>query len=315
MRLFLLIERRLRICLLVGAAALACAVARLPAPAGAAPVLAAAGDIACPPGWPTTPFACGQAATAAEIEHARPHTVAALGDDQYEQGGLGEFLGPGAFNDTWGAFKRLMRPVPGNHEYMFSPTASGYFEYFGSAAGPGTRGYYTYRVGRWQVFALNSACSDAGCGDSEAGRTSTAQLRWLKGELAHTHKRCILAYWHHPLFSSTLLDNEWGVAPLWRLLYHAGADVILNGHAHDYERFARLDPNGRPTSRGIREFVVGTGGEDHLPFSRTLRSSENRDDHDFGVLFLTLHNDRYGWQFRTAGGTVVDHGAARCHSA
>jgi acid phosphatase type 7 len=285
-------------------------------PATADPVLAAAGDIACEPGQRPSALECGQGATAAEIKHARPAAVAALGDDQYEHGLLPEFLGPGAFNQTWGAFKRRIRPVPGNHEYSISPTATGYFEYFGHAAGSPGHGYYSYRLGRWQVMALNSSCSDIGCLDSEFGTTTSAQLRWLKRDLAHNKNRCILAYWHHPLFSSVgMLNNELGVRPMWDALLEAHADVVLNGHAHDYERFAPQNAAGRVTSSGLREFVVGSGGRSHITFDFVLPTSRFRDDKDFGVLFLTLHRASYDWQFRTVAGAVLDHGSTRCHYA
>jgi acid phosphatase type 7 len=286
------------------------------APAEADPVLAAAGDIACTPGAPASSAQCDQGATAAEIAQARPSLVAALGDEQYEQGALSEFLGPGGFGQTWGSFKSRIRPVPGNHEYVSSPTAAGYFEYFGHLAGQAGRGYYSFGLGAWHVVALNSSCSDAGCLDSEFGATTTTQLEWLKADLRRVKGRCILAYWHHPLFSSVPeLDRETGVRPLWEALAAAHADVVLNGHAHNYERFARQSPSGRPSSRGLREFVVGTGGRSHIPFGRPLRTSQFRDSHDFGVLFLTLHPAGYDWQFRAPDRTVLDRGSTRCHYA
>jgi hypothetical protein len=297
---------------------LVAAIAALAAgPATADPVLAAAGDIACKPGQPPTHLKCRQGATAAEIKRAGATIVAALGDDQYEDGALADFLAPGGFNQTWGAFKSRIRPVPGNHEYASSPTAAGYFEYFGAAAGPSGRGYYSYNLGAWHLIAMNSSCSDAGCTDRDVdGATTSAQLSWLEGDLAHTKHRCVLAYWHHPLFSSVrVLDDEWGVEPLWNALLGAGADVVLNGHAHTYERFAPQDAAGRFSSSGLREFVVGTGGRDHVKFDSRVRTSRFRDDEDFGVLFLTLHRGSYDWKFRTVYGKVLDAGHARCHRA
>jgi acid phosphatase type 7 len=301
----------------VAVAALAFLMVNRPARATAYPLLAAAGDISCRPGSVPKPNECGGSATGAEINRAHPTVVAALGDNQYEYGTLAEFLAPGAFNETWGAFKSRIRPVPGNHEYTISPTASGYFDYFGVAAGPDARGYYSYQLGAWHLIALNSSCASTGCGDTKLGRTTTAQLRWLKSDLAHTRARCILAYWHHPLFSSTVgLNNELGVAPLWRILFDAKADVVLNGHAHDYERFARQDPDGQPTPRGIREFVVGTGGRNHGQLALThVRTSQVRDGDEFGALFMTLHKGSYSWEFRNVEGVLRDHGSTRCHSA
>jgi hypothetical protein len=301
---------------IVASATLGVIAASAPATAAADPVLAAAGDIACAPGAPTNSAQCGQGGTATEIARARPSRVAALGDDQYEQGSLSEFLGPGAFDQTWGSFKSRIRPVPGNHEYVSSPTAAGYFEYFGHLAGQAGRGYYSFQLGAWHVVALNSSCSDAGCFDSEFGATTTLQAEWLKADLERARGQCILAYWHHPLFTSvTELDDEWGVRPLWEALLAAGADVVLNGHAHNYERFAPQDPAGRPSSSGLREFVVGTGGRSHLEFGVPLPTSQFRDDHDFGVLFLTLHGASYDWQFRNTNRSVLDHGSTKCHYA
>ena len=310
-------RRRVRLSTLAAIAALVCSLAGLVTEASADLVLAAAGDIACPPGRKPSFSQCEQSATARLITRAHPSAVAALGDDQYEHGGLREFIGPGAFNDTWGAFKPLIHPVPGNEEYAISPTASGYFEYFGSIAGADHLGYYSYQLGDWHLIALNSSCSDLGCSDSPRGRVSTAEVEWLGADLAQARGQCILAYWHHPLFSSTIgLRGQRGVAPLWKALFRAHADVVLNGHAHDYERFARQDPNGRLTPVGIREFVVGTGGRNHHHFTdRALKATQRRDEDDFGVLFLTLHPDRYDWQFRTTHGNVEDRGSTRCHNA
>ena len=153
-----------------------------------------------------------------------------------------------------------MHPVPGNHEYDTSG-AAGYFEYFGdndvTTGSPG--GYYSFNIGSWHVIALNSDCSASGCSDSVAGTTSTAQVTWLQSDLAANRSPCVLAYWHHPLFSAGDIGDSPGVAPLWTALYNAHADVILNGHDHLYERYAQMDPNGNATTNGIREFVVGTG--------------------------------------------------------
>ncbi|HEX5224091.1 MAG TPA: metallophosphoesterase [Solirubrobacteraceae bacterium] len=289
--------------------------AAAPGDAVAAPVLAAAGDVACEPGRPSTPVECQQGATAAEIERARPTVVAALGDSQYAEGTLGEFSGPGSFDQTWGAFKSRIRPALGNHEYGSSPTAAGYFEYFGAGAGPAGRGYYSYNLGAWHVIVLNSSCTDTECSDRDLdGSTTSRQLSWLRSDLAHHRARCVLAYWHHPLFSSVrMLNDETGIRPLWDVLLAAKADVVLNGHAHNYERFAAQNAAGAPRRTGLHEFVVGTGGRSHLAFDSKVHTSRFRDDKDFGVLFLTLHRSSYDWKFRTVNGKVVDRGSARCH--
>jgi hypothetical protein len=309
--------RKANAILIALACALSCATAAgASAGAVADPVLAAAGDIACPPQTPVTKRECQQDATASLIERYRPSAVALLGDDQYEAGTLEEFMGDGAFNDTWGRFKSSIWPAPGNHEYLASPAARGYFEYFGARAGPPGQGYYSYEVGAWHVLSLNSACSDAGCADRRLGTVTTAEIDWLREDLSHHPHQCILAYWHHPRFSSGAEGDEPGVKPLWTALYEAGADVVLNGHDHDYERFAPQDPNGHATPRGIREFVVGTGGKDHYAFHKdVLANSRFRDHTHFGALFLTLHRHGYQWRFRATTGEVLDSGDSACHSA
>jgi acid phosphatase type 7 len=280
------------------------------------PVLAAAGDISCPPNSKAIPASCDQGATASLIRRMVPDAVAALGDDQYASGMLIEFTGTGSFDATWGSFKELIHPVPGNHEYDSDPRASGYFQYFKGAAGPSMRGYYSYDLGSWHLIALNSNCSDAACGNYQSGKVSQAEVRWLQGDLAAHPNQCTLAYWHHPRFSSGDHGDEMGVAPLWDTLYRAHTDIVLNGHDHDYERFAKQNPQGQVDANGIREFVVGTGGRDHYTFSKAIDpNSEVRDQVHYGVLFLTLHPESYGWQFRDASGQVLDSGSELCDLA
>jgi acid phosphatase type 7 len=237
--------------------------------------------------------------------------VAVLGDNQYESGLLSEYNGPGAYNDTWGQFNSIVRPAPGNHEYAASSTASGYFTYFGSSAGSGS---YSYDLGSWHIISLNSNCSDSGCSDLEEGTTSSAQVSWLQNDLAAHQHQCTLAYWHHPRFTSGFVPSSPGVAPFWSALYAAHADVVLNGHDHLYERFAPQDPAQNPTSQGIREFVVGTGGQELDPSMRAAEPNmQIADNHHFGVLFLTLQAGSYGWVFRSVNGTVLDSGSTPCH--
>jgi uncharacterized protein YegP (UPF0339 family) len=276
------------------------------------PVVVAVGDIACAPG--DVSDSCRQAETAGLAGAQHPSDVLVLGDNQYNSGLLGEYDGPGAYNATWGAFNAIVRPVAGNHEYAASSSAAGFFEYFGSAAhGPG--GYYSFNVGGWHIIALNSDCSDAGCSDSLVGTTSSAQLSWLKADLAADQSQCVLAYWHHPQFSSGFVGDSPGVAPLWSALYAAHADVVLGGHDHLYERYAPQDPSGTATAAGIREFVVGTGGEYLMPLTKPESNLQFADTSDFGVLALTLHPGSYDWAFKALDGTVVDSGSAACHAA
>jgi hypothetical protein len=299
-------------------AALALALGAPSANAAPPPTLAAAGDIACAPASNTpAPGACQQAATAALIRSLAPTAVAALGDLQYESGTLGEFTG--SFDASWGAFKPLIRPAPGNHEY-YTSGASGYFDYFngiGAAFGPaGNRGqgYYSYGVGVWHVVVLNANCHIVDCA------AGSAQERWLRADLATFRAPCTLAYWHQPLFSSGPNRSDpdgLATTPLWQALYDAGADVILNGHDHDYERFAPQDPLGnRDDLAGIREFVVGTGGRNLYTGVRRAANSELLDRADFGVLALTLRSNGYDWRFLSASGAaLLDSGTGACHNA
>ena len=255
------------------------------------PVLVGAGDI-------STCENAGDTRTAKLIDGIAG-TVFTAGDNAYPSGALGDF--EDCYEPTWGAFRNRTRPSPGNHDYE-THDALGYFAYFGSAAGDPDEGFYAYDLGAWRIYALNSNCASVGgCG------AGSPQLQWLKADLAANPSRCIAAYWHHPLFSSGAHGNHPKVKPFWRLLYAAGADVIINGHDHDYERFARRKPNGDRSAGGIREFVVGTGGAERRPFANIKRHSQVRNATTFGVLNLTLHATSYDFRFvPQAGKTFTD---------
>jgi hypothetical protein len=237
-----------------------------------------------------------------------------LGDNAYEDGTAADFRE--CYDPSWGKYKARTKPAPGNHDYSGGEagvgSAKGYFGYFRKAAGYPSKGYYSYNLGRWHLLSLNSNCAEVGHCVS-----SSLQMRWLKANLAaNSNKRCTLAYFHHPRFSSGVEHGSIEeVKPLWDALYAAGVDVVLNGHEHNYERFAEQDPNGRADpQRGIREFVVGTGGESHYPIFEPIANSEVHNDHTYGVLKLTLHPKGYEWRFVPAGGgTFTDSGSARCH--
>ena len=266
----------------------------------------AAGDIACEPG---DSGPCRQAATAQVVQSLGPAAVAALGDLQYAEGSAADFRA--SFDASWGAFKALIRPVPGNHEYRTSG-AAGYFEYFGAAAGAPGSGYYSYDLGDWHVIALNSSveCSDVSC---SAG---SAQERWLRADLAAHPRACVLAYMHHPRFSSgSEHGDSTSVRDLWRALHEAGADVVLAGHDHNYERFAPQNPDGASDpARGLRSFVVGTGGKELRSLGSARPNSEVRDSSSFGVLALALRPGGYDWRFvPAAGGSFTDAGTGACH--
>jgi hypothetical protein len=264
-------------------------------------VLIAAGDVA----------ACqnlaGAKGTAAILEAHPEATVAVLGDLAYGDGTRQEFSD--CYGPTWGRFKDRTRPAPGNHDYH-TPHAEAYFAYFGPGSAPG-KGYYSFELGTWHVLSLNSNCSDiGGCG------VGSPEEQWLKADLASHKGACILAYWHHPLFSSGVkpahaLHPE--MVPIWQDLYDAKASVVLNGHEHNYERFANQDPNGNADPKGIREFVIGTGGKDFDPLGAARPNSEVRRWDTFGVLKVTLRKNAYDWEFLPIeGGTFHDEGTGTC---
>jgi hypothetical protein len=266
------------------------------------PVFVGAGDIA------SCDDLSGAEATAKLIDKI-PGTVFAVGDLAYPDGSDEQFAN--CYGRTWGRFKDRTRPAPGNHEYH-NNGASGYVHYFGAAAGDPAQEYYSYDLGQWHIVSLNSECAQVGGCD-----TASEQGKWLQQDLKDHRAGCTLAYFHRPLFSSGLAHgNDVQVKPLWDILYHAGADIVINGHDHDYERFAQQDPNGKAdVDHGIREFVVGSGGKNsHRFFAASVPNSEARNADTFGVLKLTLHPKSYDWQFvPQEGKSFTDSGSGTCH--
>lgn len=229
-------------------------------------------------------------------------TVFTLGDNVYPDGKLTEFNN--CYAPTWGRHKNRTRPSPGNHDYHVSG-AAGYFDYFGAVAGDRTKGYYSYNLGAWHIIALNSEISH---------NAGSAQEQWLRADLAANQSVCTLAYWHKPRFSSGMHGNIPSVGTFWQALYDYGADIVLSGHDHTYERFAPQNPNGQadPT-RGIREFIAGTGGAALYSFPSIQPNSQVRNNTTYGVLKLTLHATSYDWQFvPIAGQTFTDSGSGNC---
>lgn len=289
----------------------AAAAAPAPAPRDAAHTVYAAGDIArCKhpdPRW------SGAAATATLVEWAlradRQATVLTLGDHTYPDGAAREFSD--CYGPTWGRFRERTWPTPGNHEYN-TAGARPYFEYFGKrAAGDAGLGYYSLRLGGWHVISLNSNLK---------GAAHTAQLAWLREELSKEPAGCTLAFWHHPLYTSGGHLGPGRMADAWELLRRAGAELVLSGHDHDYERFAPQDAQGRlDRARGLRQFVVGTGGAYATPFLRIRDNSEVREASFDGVLRLRLLDGGYEWEFlaaapeRIPAGARLDRGSERCH--
>jgi hypothetical protein len=269
------------------------------------PVLVGAGDIA-------SCRSTGDEATA-DLLAGIEGTVATFGDNAYQSGTSAEYSS--CYNPSWGRFKARTMPSVGNHEY-YTASASGYFGYFGEAAGDPQKGYYSYDLGSWHVVVLNSNCAAiGGCG------AGSAQEQWLKDDLgAYSNQACTLAYFHHPRFSSSTSGNNSAMVPFWEALYEAGAEVVLNGHAHHYERFAPQTPGGQADPEGgISQFVVGTGGKSLNSFGTVQANSEVRLAEAFGVIKLTLHPEGYDWQFVAVDGTVdgetTDSGSGSCHSA
>lgn len=254
--------------------------------------LVGAGDIAgCRPTFQDS-------ATAALIDSI-PGAVFTAGDNANPRGNLTAF---NCYDATWGKFKSRTRPAPGNHDYDVTGAAR-YFKYFGALAGPPGKGYYSYDLGGWHIVSLNSEAN------------LVEQRAWLKADLAAHPAGCTLAYWHRPLFTSGLGNlPDTNVRPLFRILFQAGAEIVISGHNHQYERFAPQNPWGKATPLGIRQFVVGTGGGDLYGFGTIHPNSEQRYFGSHGVLLLRLFADRYEFEFvPVAGATWSDSGGAACH--
>lgn len=277
------------------------------------PVIASAGDIACDPASAPYNFGsgtgklCHMRLTAQLLDRVHKLTaVLPLGDDQYEQGQLSAFQS--SYAPTWGRYFDKSYPTPGNHEYI-TRKAQGYYAYWGARAGDPTKGYYSFDLGKWHMISLNSNCSAAG-----GCKKGSPQETWLRADLAAHSNRCTLAYWHQPRFSSGEHADEPRYDPFWRDLDAAHADVVLNGHDHDYERFKPQNAGGRATSKGIREFVVGTGGRNLRPFFEISRNSVVRNTGTYGVLVMTLHASSYSWRFQhEPAKQFTDSGSASCH--
>jgi hypothetical protein len=259
-------------------------------------VIAAVGDIA-QQGEPSD----ANVQTADLIFDLAPTAVLTLGDNQYEDGEIAEFRD--SYDLTWGQFKDITHPAPGNHDYH-TADAQGYFDYFGDAANP-PDGYYSFDVERWHLVAVNSG----------EGVVSDDQLAWIRRDLRSDDHLCELAYWHHPRWSSG--DNHGSdveMAAVWRLMYRQGVDVVLNGHDHLYERFARLNAAGELDRQGVREIIAGTGGESLNGFGDRVKGSRVRIS-EYGLLVLVLHEQSYAWDFlRAEDGRVLDDGKTACHS-
>lgn len=300
--------------------------ARAADPVSGDPVIVAAGDIACSPNDPHfnggagAPSSCKQRSTSdIFVTDSTVDRVLALGDLQYECASYGDFLA--SYAPSWGRAKTITRPALGNHEYITGTDpfgvscpggGGGYFQYFAASpsvnvAPPG--GYYSWDIGSWHMVVLNSNCKFVSC------KGSGAQVTWLKSDLAASNAPCTLAYWHHPRFNGKKNGPVGSMGPMWKALEAEGAEVILNGHKHAYARFAPLTTGGAiDQAHGIRQFIVGTGGENIGVISNTFPMVEKIDPgRHFGVLRMTLHPNSYDYRLVATDGTTVDSGTTACH--
>ena len=269
-------------------------------PAGSV-VLAGAGDIASDD--------MEDSQTASLLGAINPDVVFTLGDNAYEEGTQSQFAN--WYHPTWGRFRARTRPTPGNHDYR-TRNASGYFGYFGARAGDRARGYYSYEAGAWHVVVLNTngegACATVACNGG------SAQERWLRADLAASTKQCTLVYWHHPRYSIGPQGTTSVTRALWEAIYRDGVEVALAGNDHNYQRWKPLDDDGEADPvRGIRSFVVGTGGAtpDGLGSNPNVEAANTGTA---GVLKLTLKQGGYNWQFvPVPGKTFTDSGSGTCH--
>lgn len=261
--------------------------------------VAAAGDI-------SNPSISMQKVTSDLVLDGGYDAVLTLGDLQYPRGELENFQR--FYDPTWGRFKDLTYPAPGNHEYA-TTGAAGYFDYFGARAGDRDKGYYSFDLGDWHLVSLNSNCRDIGGCDAQS-----AQALWLSADLKKTDKACVLAYWHHPRFSSGSHGNANAMDGLWAILANAKADVVLAGHDHVYERFDPMNAAGAADPTGVRAFTVGTGGSSLYTVIRAKEHSAIWQTDTYGILALTLGKGAYRWEFvGVPGGTFTDTGSGSCH--
>jgi hypothetical protein len=270
--------------------------------AGATTVrVVAVGDIACPPGQPASGTTCRQASTAALAQRLAPDLVLTLGDHQYEQDSLAQFQG--SYARSWGALLAKTRPTIGNHEY-YTAGAKGYYTYF-SGRQPGPPGYYRVSANGWNIYLLNSNCDRISCATEAA---------WLNRQMAAHPSRCSIITMHHPRYSSGAEHgNSTAVKPLWTAAYNRRNDIVLSGHDHDYERFRPMDPSSHvQPSRGMVEFVSGTGGKNLYHLGTRKVGSAYFQARIAGVLALDLKPGSYSWAYRNINGVVMDSGSRSC---
>ncbi|HEY6473070.1 MAG TPA: metallophosphoesterase, partial [Acidimicrobiales bacterium] len=294
------------------------------------PVIAAVGDMACAPEDASFNGGAGEASNCGEIRDSAQmekdptiDMLLGLGDYQYGCGDPAEYAL--SYTPSWGFFNNIIDPAAGNHEYnTLTNSATGapcpdtnnaaqdYFSYFGAPSHPATAGHYSFNVGSWHLISLNGNCSNTGVGGCGA---SSPQTQWLSADLAANSQPCIMAYWHQPRWTATSSNNS-TYAAWWNLLYASHADVVLNGHIHTYARFAQLNPSGAvDTANGIREVIVGTGGESLQAANAGANPKPLANFRSFGFLRMVLHPTGYDAQFITSAGVVKDSFSGTCHGS
>jgi hypothetical protein len=243
--------------------------------------------------------------TAMLLERYPEASIFTAGDNVQGVGAWAEYVN--CFGPTWGRFIYRIHPSPGNHDY-YTDNGANYYAFFGDAAGPANLGYYSYDLGDWHIVALNGNCDYVGCGKN------SPQAEWLRADLQASDKRCTLLYWHQPRWSSGIAHGSGSMSVLWRIAAQMGAEVVINGHDHDYERFTPMDGEGTPDTNGLREFVVGTGGAPLREFGEIEHGSEVRDHSSWGLIKFLLYPDHYEWEFvPVEGGVFQDSGSDVCH--
>lgn len=244
--------------------------------------------------------------TATLVEQQQPAAVLVLGDAQYPKGKLEDFQQ--VYDPSWGRFKAVTWPVPGNHEY-WGTEATGYFAYFGERAGDPSKGYYSFDLGDWHFVALNTnhKCEHVACdGESE-------QVKWLEADLSKTTKKCVIAYWHHPRFNSGKHGPFEQAKGFWPLFVKHHVELVINGHEHFYERFNAMDAEGQPASDGVVQFTVGTAGVAFSEFLSVHPASAARQNDTYGVLKLRLSSDGWASEFLgVPGAKFTDSARGSC---
>jgi acid phosphatase type 7 len=209
------------------------------------------------------------------------------------------------YEPNFGQYKDRIYPVPGNHD-VYHGTLDGYYTYFGDHAGPAGLGYYSFNYGSWHIVGLNSMISL---------QPTTPQYEWLHADLAANPVLCTLVFVHNPAFHSGAGGRSQRLKYAFPLMYEMGVDVIVSGDAHHYERFSPMNPEGKlDAERGVRQFVVGTGGASHTALAGRWRTTEVRENTTFGITRFFLRDGGYSWRFvPIAGGTFTDTGDWTCH--